>query len=168
MKYTTHSYSSAIDIILFWAFNLFGLYFVFGSFYVAIQPWYENILGNILSFAFFFIAGLIILFFGNLFPEVVTDRDGLLVRFMFWRFRVKWEDVIGIKQDKLTSFLSGTSHYIVQTKSLTFLHRFYGLYALSLKPSFLMQSKITNFKLLLERIQNRRFDITNIDEVVKA
>ncbi len=168
MKYTTHLYSSALDGILFWVFNLFGLYFVLGSFYVAFQSWYTNILGNILSFIFYFLWGMAIIFFGNLHPEVITDREGLLVRFLFWRFRVKWEDVIGIKQDKLASFLSGTSHYIVQTKSLTFLHRFYGLYALSFKPSFLMQSNITNFKLLLERIQNRRFDTINMEEVVKA
>lgn len=168
MKPTTHYYASKIDSILFWIFNLFGLYFILGSFYIGFSRWFDNFLGNILGFILFFLFGLVAIFCANFFPEIITDDEGLLVRFFFWRLRVKWEDVIGIKQDKSTSFLSRTSHYIVQTKALTPLHRFYGLYALSFHPSFLMQSKITDFELLLQRIQNRRFDTTNIEEVVNA
>jgi hypothetical protein len=167
MKYTVHRYS-LLSRILFWTFNLMGLYLIIGSLYVLIMPLFENMFDVILVFTLLFGLGLVTIFCANLYPDIVIDHEGLLIRFSFWRLRVRWENVLGIKKEKIASFLSRTSYYIVQTKALTPLHRFYGLYAWSFQPSFLIASDITDFQLLLDRIQNRRFDTTNIEEVVKA
>jgi hypothetical protein len=113
----------------------------------------------LLGFLFFFVWGLFFLFFGNMFPEIISDEDGLSVRFLLWHFRVKWDDLVGFNENNFSNFLSGSSHYIVKTKSLTPLHRFYGLYALSFSPSFMLKSNIKDFSLLLTRIQERKFEI---------
>lgn len=153
MESTAHSYPSRINTILFWWINLFGLYFIFGSFYVGFSLWFSSLVGNLLGFLFLFVWGLLFLFFGNMFPEIITNEDGLLIRFLFWRLRVKWNDLVGIQEDTLGKFLSGTSHYVVKTKALTPFHRFYGLYARSFSPSFMIKSNINDFSILKKRIQ---------------
>jgi len=139
MASTTHYYSSKVKLVLFWCLNLFGLYFIIGSFYVGFSSWFNSIVGNVVGFLFYF-------------------AWGLLVRFFLWWFRINWEDIVKIKKNSLLSFL-GASRFIVQTKSLTPFHRFYGLYALSFAPSFLVKSDIQDFSLLLERIQEHKFNI---------
>ncbi|MFN8427745.1 MAG: hypothetical protein U0X93_16415 [Anaerolineales bacterium] len=158
METITHYYSSRITSILFWWINLFGLYFIFGSLYVGFSSWFTSIIGNVFGFLFLFIWGLLFLLFGNMFPEVITDEDGLLVRFLFWRFRVKWQDIVEAEKNSFLS-LAGNSRYVIKTRSLTLLHRFYGLYALSFSPSFMIRSNIKDFSLLLKRIQERKFNI---------
>ena len=158
MELTTHSYPSKVQTILFWSFNLFGLYFILGSFYVGFSPWYKSIGDNILAFLFYFVWGLFPIFFANIFPEITSDKNGLLVRFFLWHLRVKWEDIVEIRKNSWMSLL-GPPHYIVKTTALTPFHRFYGLYALSFSPSFLMKTNINEFSLLLKRIQDRKFDI---------
>jgi len=162
MEFDTHYYSSKVQSTLFWLFNLSGLYFIIGSFYVAFSPWFNGIFGNVLAFLFYFVWGLFPIFFANMFPEITTDENGLLVRFFLWRLRVKWEDLIEVKEFSFARLLSGTSQYVIKTKSLTPFHRFYGLYALSFSPSFLIRSNIIDFSLLLKRIQQRKFNIDHI------
>ena len=152
-----HIYPSKVDIILFWAFNLFGSYFILGSLYaVFVVAQNNSFLERFSIFMFFLIFGLGFLFFANMFPEIVSDERGLAVRFFLWHMKVKWEDVGEVKQMPLMSFLSGTSRYMVKTKSLTHFYRFYGLYGLSFMPSFLIKSNITEFDLLKERLEKRR------------
>lgn len=156
MKSIKHIYLSKTQTILFWAFNLFGSYFVLGSFYVAIVVANDNTLKErFYLFIFFIIWGMCILFFANLFPEIVSDENGLAIRFFLWYIKVKWEDIVGIKQMSFLSFLSRTSNYVVKTKSLTPFHRFYGLYGFSFAPSFLVTSEIKDFDLLKERLEKR-------------
>ena len=162
MEFATHYYSSKVKLVLFWCLNLFGLYFIIGSFYVGFSSWFNSIVGNVVGFLFYFAWGLLILFFANMFPEITTDENGLLVRFFLWRLRVKWEDLIEVKEFSFARLLSGTSQYVIKTKSLTPFHRFYGLYALSFSPSFLIRSNIIDFSLLLKRIQQRKFNIDHI------
>jgi hypothetical protein len=160
MESTLHNYPSKINTIVFWWINSSGLYFILGAFYVGFSSWFTSIKGNLISFSLFFVWGLLFIFFGNMFPEIITDERGLLVRFLFWRFRVDWKNVIAINKVSLFN-ITRSSRYVVKTKSLSPLHRFYGLYALSFTPSFLIGSDIQDFSVLIERIQERRYDILN-------
>ncbi|MFT3891444.1 MAG: hypothetical protein QM730_07395 [Anaerolineales bacterium] len=158
MESSVHSYRPLARSVQFWLFNLVGCYFILGSFYVGFSSWFINMFGNLLGFLFYFVFGLFALFFGNMFPEIISDKEGLLVQFLFWRLRIKWQDIVELKKNSLLSSL-GTSRYVIKTKSLTPLHCFYGLYALSFAPSFMIKSDISDFSLLLKRIQERKFDL---------
>src|SRR5262245_32891570 len=125
MEITTHYYPSKVSSLLFWSFNLFGLYLILGSFYVGFSSWFNSIIGNVLAFLFYFVWGLFSVFFANMFPEIISDENGLLVRLFLWRLEVKWEDVVEVTELSFARFLSGTSHYVIKTKSLTPFHCFY-------------------------------------------
>ena len=159
---SVHRYPFPVPF-LFWAFNLFAVYFIISSFVSFLLftlngeiSWEANLI------LLFF--GIFILFSANLYTEIISDEDGLLVRFSFWRFRVKWDDIVEIKPGPLdflfrplSKVLSVFTTQIVITKALTPFHRFYGLYGFSFHPSFLVHSNISGFEKLIFRIQNKAY-----------
>lgn len=104
---------------------------------------------------FFFVAvfsGICLILTGNFYAEIVSDKDGLQIVFLWRRLFVPWEDIFEIKPLFNVSFLKNV--WVVRTRSLTVFHRLYGfLYAFSPRPSVVVSKGISNYDELIHRIQ---------------
>ena len=163
MKSTVHNYPF-LSSILFWVFNLFAIYMLVGGLISSLYYGITDNLNYLYTYPFFLVFGLVTLFVANMFTEIISDEDGLLVRFCFWRFRVRWSELVEVKPDFISSLykplakvFSISTTYVVKTRTLTLFHRFYGLYVFSFYPSFFMSSSINGFEQLNASIQNKKF-----------
>lgn len=162
MKNTIHRYPFP-GPLLFWVFNLFAIYMILGGLMSSVYYGITEDLRYLKVYPFFLVFGLFTLFIANVNAEITTDEEGLLIRFCFWKFRVKWNEIVEVKPDflnnlfkPLSRFLSISTIYVVNTSGLTLFHRFYGLYAFSFSPSFIIASRISGFDELIAGIQNKR------------
>jgi hypothetical protein len=93
-----------------------------------------------------------LLLVANYFPTVLTDEEGIRVKFLWLYLHVPWQDVVGLEPAR--HFKRNKTHWVVITKSLTPFHRFYGLlYALTVRPSFTFDHNISDYSRLLGRIK---------------
>lgn len=133
--------------LVFWAFNILALIFLAGGTFWCVSIAIQDEPKILFSLLFFIPAGLLFLFFANLYPEIKTDDRGLLVRFFLSWLRVKWDDVQSVAPGLLADDL------VIQTRSLTGFHRLYGLWELSFEPCFLIKPRISNYRKLMALIE---------------
>lgn len=162
MKTTVHRYRFPAPL-LFWIFNLFAIYMLVGGLISSVYYGITDDLSYLSAYPFFLIFGLVVLFVANVYTEIISNEEGLIVRFCFWRLRVKWDEIVEVKPvflnslfKPLSKIFSVFSVYIVKTRALTPFHRFYGLYVLSFYPSFVVASIINDFDELFANIQNQK------------
>ena len=103
---------------------------------------------------------LYVLLFLNMYPEIITREDGLLIGFFLWRLRVKWEDIDNVELYRPLPFQiflrdDKIKVYVVRAKSLTFFHRLYDTRS-TFSPAFYFCSDIAGFENLLSSIQNKK------------
>jgi hypothetical protein len=153
-----HKYPSFTEFFTI-AFNIFGFLFPLFTFF---YPLFEAIAHHapitfegIAVFLFLAIfAGVCIFLAGNFYSEIVSDRDGLHINFLWKHLVVPWEDIIDIKPMFNIPFLKG--HWVIKTRSLTFFHRLYGLlYGFSPYPSVVFSKGISNYEELSRRIRTK-------------
>ena len=91
------------------------------------------------------------------YQDIYVDDHGLMIEFLWTKIRVHWEDIIEVKYVWGLRFLREEKRpLVVVVKSLTPFHRVFGvLYALSLKPAFIIDVTIDDFQSLKKNIQKR-------------
>lgn len=115
---------------------------------------------------FFIIYGFVSILVANSYPAIDADEDGLFVHFCFFRLRVKWDDIVEVKNSfgNYLGFFPFDS-FVVRTRALTLFHRLYGSSLFSLQPSFLVHSHISGFPKLFASIKNKKLILTNAEVV---
>jgi hypothetical protein len=133
---------------MFWILNFLALFSLAGGSIwcnaIAIQD-EPKILVSL--FLFFIPAGLVLLFFANLYPEIKTDDRGLLVKFFLRWLRVKWDEVESVTPGLFFDDI------VIRTRALTGFHSLYGLLGLSLVPSFVVKPRISHYRKLMALIE---------------
>ncbi len=155
MKPVTHIYPPRIRAMIWFlvVFSLLAIIYLF----IAL-PSGTKTTGFFFAVVMFFNMA----FFWNMYPEIVVEEDGVLVRFFFWWLPVKWQDIIDVKLDFVTRITSNwpgifrnNRLYIVRARSLTFFHRFYNRRFFSFSPTFYILSRISGFEELLSILENK-------------
>jgi len=101
--------------------------------------------------------GLALVITANFYPEIIADKNGLHVQFLWYRLPLSWQDILVIKPS-LFNLNKHTTTWVVQTRKLSHFHRLYGLlYSFSLLPSFIIRYEIENREAIVEMIKKRRF-----------
>lgn len=156
-----HRYSFPFPL-LSWLFNIIAWMMIVGSVLATLKIFLSGKIVFNADYLVVFLFGAYVLYVSNFWPEIASDEEGLLVRFSFWRLRVRWEDVIEVKPrfgtilwKRFMGSLAGPDGYVVKTRTLTPFHRLYGLIVLSFSSSFFLQSDINDFQELLKEIQNK-------------
>ncbi len=95
-----------------------------------------------------------IAFFLNFQPDIEVSQKGLSIQvFVFWWIFVPWSSIEAVRPTMTSHILRNSSHVIL-VERLTPVHRFFGLYAFSMKPGFLIRRRIEGFNELLKIIKN--------------
>ena len=90
---------------------------------------------------------------GNFVTEVVSDAEGLRVRFLWKYLVVRWDEIIEIKPMFTWMPFKARGQWVVRTRSLTPFHRLYGLlYGQTFSPSFVFMKSISQSEELTRRI----------------
>ena len=87
--------------------------------------------------------------------DIWIEEEGLAIEFLWYRIRVKWEEIIEVKP--AWGFLGQKEKrpLIVLVKRLTHFHLAFGiLYGLSINPGFIIFPSINEFQNIKESIQN--------------
>ena len=93
-----------------------------------------------------------LLFTANYFPSILTDEDGMQIKFLYWNLYVPWEEVVALESVRYFG-VSTKTHWVVITRTLPLFHRLYGLmYARTIRPCFTFNHSISDYKRLLRRI----------------
>ncbi len=110
----------------------------------------EQVLPLLVLLTFGLTAGIVT---GNFFTEIVSDADGLRIRFLWKYLVVRWDEVVEVKpMFYLVPLRSGS--WVVRTRALTPFHRLYGLlYGFTLSPSFVYLKGMSNADELSRRIR---------------
>jgi len=138
-------------------FNYLGILFpLFIFFYPLIKAIANHIpiTFETIAWQFFFtvICSVIFLLRSSFNAEIVSDKDGLQIDFLWRQLFVPWEALIEIKPLFNISFLKNV--WVIRTHSLPLFHRLFGLlYSFSPYPSVVVSKGISNFDELIHRIQ---------------
>ena len=86
--------------------------------------------------------------------DVWIDDEGLLIEFLWRKFRIRWSDMIEVKLAWGFLGQEKNRHLIILVNGLTFFHRAFGmLYGLSIEPGFVIASSINDFQVLKDMIR---------------
>ena len=108
-----------------------------------------------LLYSLFF--GVVLVITANFYSEIIADKDGLQVQFLWFRLPVLWQDIVEIKPS-IFNLPNHTTTWVVQTQKLSHFHRLYGLfYSFSFLPSFIIRYEIENREAIIEMVNKRRF-----------
>jgi len=129
--------------------------FVVGAvldFIPQISPWIiiDNLWVSILGL----VLGLMATLYGvYYFSDIVLDESGLYVEFLWYKCHVNWKDIVKIRVLHSSPFARS---WLVETKSLTSIHRLYGLlHGFTINPSFLIHSNLLGYEQILHEIKRR-------------
>ncbi len=101
--------------------------------------------------------GVVLVITANFYSEIIADKNGLQVQFLWFRLPLLWQDIVEIKPS-FFNLSSRTTTWVVQTRKLSHFHRLYGLlYSFSFLPSFIVCNEIENREVIIEMINRRRF-----------
>jgi hypothetical protein len=101
------------------------------------------------------ICTVLLLVAAYFYQDVSVDDDGLLIEFLWKKFKVKWADIIEIKPIWVfRHFPEKLRPAVVIVNGLTPIHRVLGvLYGLSIQPGFVIYSSISDFQVLKDNIR---------------
>ncbi len=133
--------------LVFWPLNFLAILSLVGGTFWCVWIAIQDEPKILISLLFFIPAGMLLLFFANLYPEIKTDDRGLLVRFSLGWLRVKWDDVESVMPGLFFDDM------LIQARSLTTFHSLYGLIGLSPVPGFLIKPRISNYRKLMTLIE---------------
>ena len=89
----------------------------------------------------------------NYYADIVTDEEFIYVQFLWTHLPIKWEELVSMEPSPY-NLPRRPASWVIKTKKFTLFHRLYGvIYALSLRPCFLLNRGISNFDQLLEQIK---------------
>jgi hypothetical protein len=143
-----------------WYIGVFSFLFSCGAFGLPIYLMSSVLAGSfgipayvlILLFLTALGVGGQLLFVANYFPTILSDEEGVQVKFLWRYYRVPWQDVVDL--EPMRPFRRSKFLWIVITRSLTPFHRFYGLtYAWTFRPGFTFTHDIGDYDRLLWRIK---------------
>ena len=98
------------------------------------------------------LAPVAILLGGNFYTEILSDQDGLHIKFLWKQIVIPWGEIIEQKPMFRSRWVR--KFWVIKTRSLTPFHRLYGLlYAFSLAPSIVYSDQISNYAELNRRIR---------------
>lgn len=107
----------------------------------------------IIILLFWLFLGPMFIFSGNIWQEIVSDREGLHVKFMWGKLDVAWDEIISV--GPIYGLPWAKNRLIVKTKTRpsTFIHRLYGFfYSLSFRPCIFFGREISEGDELYRRI----------------
>jgi hypothetical protein len=132
---------------------IFPLFIFFYPLFKAISNHLPITFGEIVwLFIIAIFSGSCLILAGNFYTEIVSDKDGLHIYFLWKHLFVPWEEIIELKPLFNIPFLKNI--WVIRTRSLTFFHRVYGLlYSFSLYPSLVFTKGISNYDELNRRIR---------------
>ena len=149
-----HSYPLSVRVtrwfsLFCYASILIYIFFVFSN----------DLVVFILKLVFAAVVLYIAAWFWNLQPEIIANKDGLSVHFLWWWLPVKWNDIVDVREHVLVKFFrkpfgfQRKGAFIVRAKSLTFFHRLYFFQTFTFMPSLIIYSYISGFDELISFIK---------------
>jgi hypothetical protein len=149
-----------------WLMRAFNLLMSSSGLYLTIIPMVAGVFGvesnaritsleQVKFLLYMFVLSLPIgILAGNFFTEVVSDAEGLRIKFLWKDLVVRWEDVIEVKPMFSWMPLKTRGPWVVRTHALTPFHRLYGLiYGLTFSPSFVYGHGISHADELTRRMK---------------